>query len=167
MCITNLSGSPQTVKNVPWLAAGNWYDILDQNIFYASSTVIDSMVMPAFSARIYSSKPDSILSVTDNKISEMPSEFKLLQNYPNPFNPSTNINYQLPADKYVSLKVFDILGREVATLVNEFKKTGSYSVEWNGNNLPSGVYFYRLVASSNEPLQTKSYTETKKMILMK
>jgi hypothetical protein len=65
----------------------------------------------------------------------------------------------LPIDNYVSLKVYDILGREVATLVNEFKKAGSYSISWNGKNLPSGVYLYRL--------QTKSFTETKKMLLMK
>jgi 1,4-alpha-glucan branching enzyme len=167
MCIANLGGSPQTVKNVPWLAAGDWYDILDQSIFNASSTVIDSIVMSAFSVRIFSNKPDSVLSVADNKISEMPSEFKLFQNYPNPFNPVTIINYQLPTDNYVSLKVFDILGREVATLVNEYKKAGSYNIEWNGKNLPSGVYFYRLVANSNEPLQTKSYTDIKKMILLR
>jgi 1,4-alpha-glucan branching enzyme len=159
MCVANLGGAQQTIKNIPWLAPGNWYDILDQSIFYVSGMPIDSIVIPAYTTKVYSNKPDSVLGIRENKLSEIPNHYNLSQNYPNPFNPVTIINYQLPADDYVSLKVYDILGREVIMLVNEYKKAGSYNVDWNGNNWPSGVYLYRL--------QTKSYTETKKMILLR
>ena len=81
------------------------------------------------------------------------------QNYPNPFNPVTTISYYLPQEEFVILKVYDILGREVATLVNEEKHAGNYKVVFNGNNLSSGVYFYRL--------QAGSFVSTKKIILMK
>jgi hypothetical protein len=77
-----------------------------------------------------------------------PENFILLQNYPNPFNPSTVIRYQLPSTSMVSLKVFDLLGKEVATLVNEVKAAGSYSVEWNASKFVSGVYFYTLRADN-------------------
>lgn len=81
------------------------------------------------------------------------------QNYPNPFNPKTNIHYQISELSFVTIKVFDLLGNEVATLVNEYKPAGEYEVEFKGNALPSGVYFYQLKAGS--------FFETKKMILMK
>ena len=87
------------------------------------------------------------------------TEFKLSQNFPNPFNPSTSIQYAISSTQFVTLKVYDLLGREVATLVNEEKTTGSYEVEFDGNNLTSGIYFYKLKAGS--------FVETKKMILLK
>ncbi len=90
---------------------------------------------------------------------EIPSEFKLYQNYPNPFNPETNIRFGLPEITFVKLAVYDLLGREVANLVNEQLKPGSYEVEWNSLNYPSGVYFYRL--------HTERYSETKMMIFVK
>jgi hypothetical protein len=82
-----------------------------------------------------------------------PSTFALSQNYPNPFNPTTVVGYQLPVASNVRLVVYDILGREVAVLVNERKAPGTYSVTFDGSGLPSGVYFYRL--SAGEFLQTK------------
>jgi hypothetical protein len=88
-----------------------------------------------------------------------PVLYSLNQNYPNPFNPSTSIGYQITTQSYISLKVFDVLGREVATLVNENKKPGSYEVEFDGSNLSSGLYFYRL--------QTSNFLETKKLLLLK
>jgi hypothetical protein len=96
--------------------------------------------------------------------SVLPSNFILLQNYPNPFNPTTVISYQLPAASYVSLKIFDILGREITALVNEMKTAGTQSVEWDGNNaegkrVGSGVYFYQLRTESG-------FTKTQKMILL-
>ena len=94
---------------------------------------------------------------------EFPSEFKLHQNYPNPFNPTTNIRYSIPEetgrDLSVSLKVYDVIGKEIETLVNENQTAGSYSVSFNAANYPSGVYFYKL--------ETNSFSETKKMILIK
>ena len=74
----------------------------------------------------------------------LPKEFALEQNYPNPFNPSTVISYQLPVGGDVMLKVYDILGNEIATLIDEFKPAGRYEVEYNASSLPSGVYFYQL-----------------------
>ncbi|MHB8338706.1 MAG: T9SS type A sorting domain-containing protein [Ignavibacteriaceae bacterium] len=85
--------------------------------------------------------------------------FSLEQNYPNPFNPVTTINYTVASKDLVSIKVYDVLGNEIATLVNEEKPAGSYSVNFNGNKLSSGVYFYRM--------QAGSFVETKKLILMK
>jgi len=88
-----------------------------------------------------------------------PKSFTLEQNYPNPFNPSTTINYEIPTSGIVSLKVYDVLGKEIATLVNEEKPAGIYEVNFNAVNLPAGVYFYRL--------QTGDFVQTKKMILLK
>jgi len=90
---------------------------------------------------------------------ETPKEHKLSQNYPNPFNPATKINFSLPKRSYVLLVVYDMLGKEVTTLLNEVKIPRSYSVDFNGSNLSSGTYFYRMTADD--------YTETKKMTLVK
>ena len=90
---------------------------------------------------------------------EIPKQFSLSQNFPNPFNPSTNISYQLPDPEFISLKVYDNLGNEVITLVNEKQNAGSYSVNFNAASLPGGIYFYKLV--------TENFSETKKMVLIK
>jgi len=89
----------------------------------------------------------------------MPAKFELEQNYPNPFNPSTVISYKVSMNSPVTLKVYDVLGREVATLVNEKKAPGQYSVRFDGSGLASGVYFYRLSAGN--------FSSTKKLLLMK
>jgi spore coat protein CotH len=94
-----------------------------------------------------------------NHDGEIPTEYILCQNFPNPFNPSTIINYQLPVSGAVSLIVYDVLGNEVITLVNEFKPSGSYSVKFNGTSLSSGVYFYKLI--------TSNFSSVKKMLLVK
>jgi len=112
---------------------------------------------------IYIYRFSPITSGSESDIS--PNNFMLYQNYPNPFNPSTTINYQLPTNSFVTLKVFDILGNEVAMLVNEEKKAGNYNIKFsvgqitNLSYLPSGIYYYRL--------QAGDYGETKKMILLK
>ena len=93
-------------------------------------------------------------------------EYELYQNYPNPFNPSTTIKYEIKELTDVELKVFDILGREIITLVNEQKSPGSFEIEFNASGLPSGVYFYRLQAVPTGR-QAGVFVETKKMILMK
>mgnify|MGYP005838438323 CR=1 FL=1 len=96
-------------------------------------------------------------SVDDNN--SLPENFVLEQNFPNPFNPSTTIRYSLPSDNYVTLKVFNILGQEVATLINENKVAGNYSVEFNASNLSSGIYLYRIDAGN--------FTSVKKLTLLK
>jgi len=89
----------------------------------------------------------------------VPDKFELLQNYPNPFNPTTNIEFGIPESGFVSLKIYDILGNEVAALVNENLSPGSYQVQWDGNAFSSGVYYYKL--------ETNTFSETKKMFLLK
>jgi hypothetical protein len=136
----------------------------------ADSLNIVVFVQSMASKTVYQSASISYdeLNVTDvQNESLIPSEFKLEQNYPNPFNPSTKIKYNIPSviasgttqSQFVSLKVYDVLGNEVATLVNEEKPAGSYEVEFNAANLSSGIYFYKL--------QTGAFVETKKMILLK
>jgi hypothetical protein len=105
----------------------------------------------------------------NNNVPESINEYKLFDNYPNPFNPSTIINYSLPEESIVTIKIYDVLGNEVETIVNETKSTGMYSVEFNTskfNRLSSGVYFYRIEAVSNKTL-TNYFTKTKKMILLR
>jgi hypothetical protein len=93
------------------------------------------------------------------KVLYLPNFLGLSQNYPNPFNPTTSMQYTISNRQFVTLKVYDLLGREIATLVNEEKPAGEYEVEFDGSNLTSGIYFYRLNAGE--------YSATKKMILLK
>jgi hypothetical protein len=93
------------------------------------------------------------------EIEIIPTEFALYQNYPNPFNPDTKIRYQLPVDSKVVMKLYDILGAEVLTLLNEVKEPGRYEVNFNAQNLPSGTYIYRFV--------TDDFVDIKKMVHMK
>ena len=94
----------------------------------------------------------------ENKLDYM-TDYQLSQNYPNPFNPSTSISFKLPSRVFVSLKVFDLRGKEVATIVNEVLSAGSHTRQWNAVNLSSGVYIYRM--------QADSFTETKKLVLLR
>jgi hypothetical protein len=89
----------------------------------------------------------------------LPKSYVLSQNYPNPFNPSTVIRYELPVQSRVALKVFNVLGQEVATLVDELQEPGYKSVVWNAREAPSGIYFYRV--------QTSGFSETRKLILLR
>lgn len=89
----------------------------------------------------------------------IPKNFELSQNYPNPFNPSTTIEYSIPKDAIVTLKIYDVLGKEVTTLENSYKSAGTYILNWNASNFSSGLYFYRINAGN--------FTETKKMFLVK
>ena len=102
-----------------------------------------------------------IISLTGVKhpLNEIPASYNLEQNYPNPFNPITKIKYQIPKNSFVSLRIFDLLGNEVAILVNENKKAGYYEVNFDGTNYASGVYFYRIEA--------ESFVNFKKMMLIK
>jgi hypothetical protein len=103
-------------------------------------------------------------SVNDKNI---PLTYSLSQNYPNPFNPTTTIRYQLPESGKVSLIIYDILGREVKTLVNEFKINGKYEVSFYASSLASGIYLYRLIVSARSTSSGQDYIDVKKMILLK
>jgi hypothetical protein len=109
-------------------------------------------------AKVWKYSIDGITAVKKEN-SGLPSSFSLSQNYPNPFNPSTTINFSIPHSGQVTLKVYDLLGREVTTLVNEELKFGNYSTKFEASSLASGIYVYRLTA--------KNFTATKKMVLVK
>ncbi len=101
----------------------------------------------------------SIITSVNENGNTTPTEFNLSQNFPNPFNPATIIRYTLSSRQFVSIKVYDMLGNEIATLVNENKPAGNFEVHFNGTGLPSGVYLYKLIVGN--------FAETKKMILLK
>jgi hypothetical protein len=107
----------------------------------------------------YVARWNSGTSRVEQLSSTAPKTFLLEQNYPNPFNPSTTIRYQLPVASEVKLEVYDVLGKKIATVVNERQSAGSYQVVWNASGLSSGTYFYRL--------QAGTFVETKKMIMVK
>jgi hypothetical protein len=94
-----------------------------------------------------------------NRHSSLPGKFELGQNYPNPFNPTTTISFTLPSKSFVSLKIFDALGREVSTLISEEMPAGTYTRQWNAGRLASGMYFYRL--------QAETFSETRKLVLLR
>ncbi len=133
---------------------------MEQGIDPLNSVTVGKEVS-AFVQQFYQSNFDyNILPVEEEK-NLIVDEFKLYQNYPNPFNPSTTIKFTDSPDlqDLRLLKVYDVLGNEIATLVNEEKPAGSYEVEFNASSLPSGVYFYQL--------QAGNFVETKKMVLLK
>ncbi|MDQ7816896.1 MAG: two-component regulator propeller domain-containing protein [Melioribacteraceae bacterium] len=100
-----------------------------------------------------------IVSVPNVKTLNLPADFKLYQNYPNPFNPSTTISFSLPWSQFITLKIYDILGIEISTLVNEEKQPGNYKIKFDGSNLSSGIYYYQISAGQ--------FVETKKFVLLK
>ncbi|MBK7230427.1 MAG: T9SS type A sorting domain-containing protein [Ignavibacteriales bacterium] len=129
---------------------GRGYDVLN------SISVLKNISAEAI--QIYTSNFTDIPTVVEDQ-SEIVKEFKLSQNYPNPFNPSTKINWQSPVSGHQTLKIYDVLGNEVVTLVNEYRNAGSYETDFNASSLSSGIYFYRLSLGS--------FIQTKKMLLIK
>jgi hypothetical protein len=110
-------------------------------------------------ASVWESEFYGQLMVGNDDKKNIPTGYVLGQNYPNPFNPTTKISWQSPVGSHQTLKVYDLLGNEVETLIDEYKEPGRYEVEFNANNIASGVYFYKL--------QAGEFTEVKKMILMR
>jgi len=113
---------------------------------------------------------DSLTSV-NSQSAEVPSSFLLKQNFPNPFNGETNIIYSLPENRKVELTVYDILGTEIITLVNDFQAAGKFNVTWNGKNsygtpMPSGIYFYRITAYRGEN-RRNLWMDAKAMVYLK
>jgi len=98
---------------------------------------------------------------------EIPSNYTLYQNYPNPFNPSTTIRYSIPEESSVSLKIYNALGEELLDLFNDIKTSGNYEILFNASTLPSGIYFYKLQVSDSKHSSGLSFSETKKMVLIK
>lgn len=117
----------------------------------------------SFLQTVMQNNPSGLFQIT----SQVTEKFLLKQNYPNPFNPVTQVEFGISKVGFVSLNVFDALGKEVMTLVNEIKPAGSYKVEFNGSSLSSGIYFYKLVVSLSNPIEAGNFTQTKRMLLLK
>ena len=127
---------------------------------YSYTDRLAGVTVPRLYYRLKQTDFDGSYNYSDISTAEIaPASFELAQNYPNPFNPSTVISYSLPENEFVTLKVYDVLGNEVASLVNEQKTAGKYSVNFDASDLGSGVYFYTLKAGAN--------MQSRKMILVK
>ncbi|MFN3872464.1 MAG: T9SS type A sorting domain-containing protein [Ignavibacterium sp.] len=135
----------------PWSIIASDFD-LDGRTDIALTSTSDSLYV------LYNLGGGTV-GIEDQKVEEIPTTFSLEQNFPNPFNPTTTIQYSLPQAEDVTLKIYNLLGEEVKTLVNDYQQAGKHSVQFNSNNLASGIYFYRL--------QAGSFIQTKKMILIK
>jgi len=148
-------------SNLSWKSLNDNFSNTD-----VSSVVVsgDNLVVGTNHSGLFFRSVSSITSVSGNSVTMLP-DVHLLQNYPNPFNPATTITFALPVKSFVSLKIFDALGREVTTLLNEELLAGTYSKQWDASGLPSGVYFYRLVANAIPSGKTGSFMETKKTYL--
>ena len=167
LAITNGLGKPQAGPyDISCVVSSGPYDIPSGNSLDVAFAIVASDSLELLRNAVANSKIKYNEIITDIKEQKnFPQKFFLEQNYPNPFNPSTTIQYSIPSSteyysvlQNVTLKVYDILGNEVATLVNEHKPAGVYNVQFIMNNLSSGVYFYTLKAGS--------FTETKKMLLL-
>jgi glucose/arabinose dehydrogenase len=160
-------------------------DSVGADITTYADTAISSLGTYSYRVYAYNSLASSgysnvttVVTEIPNELNAIPEKFQLMQNYPNPFNPTTKISYAIPGTVEtrhgVSLRVYDILGNEIQTLVNEEKPAGFYEVTWDSANSPSGVYFYKLqvyfAASGNEDMLSSSaqnFVETKKMVLLR
>ena len=135
----------------------NWTQLTPIFPAYGLTLSKTGIIYAAGYSGVYSSKQS--VTAVDNSRSNIPTDFNLSQNYPNPFNPSTRIQFSIPQRNFVTLKIYDELGREVTTLVSKELSAGTYNFTWNADRLTSGVYFYRLFAGS--------FVMTKKLMLLK
>ena len=128
--------------------------------FLNTSVIFDSLTQLTYSTKWTFTNPTPCINVGIHSVAtEVPGSYTLFQNYPNPFNPTTNIRFALTKQSNVTLKIYDNLGKEIATLVNEVKSAGTYIVDFNASNYASGIYFYKLT--------TNEFSDVKKMVLIK
>ncbi len=163
------TGSLNQIREVEGGSGGKGQNSLPIEFGIGTATFIDSLIVKwpsGLEQRFANVTPNVIYNLTEgqtiginNNNNNIPEKYSLRQNYPNPFNPTTNIRYELPNSGFVKLVVYDMLGREVESIVNEKQSAGTYEVTFNGMNLPSGMYFYKI--------QSENFSETKKMILIK
>jgi len=142
-----------------WFKLPNPTDRVPLTVAIGRSQGAEVIIVGVYAGSFYVYKLRNAPVGVEHEVGLPPATYTLEQNYPNPFNPSTNIQYSLPQDGFVTLKVFDVLGREVAILINEIKQRGTYTTQWHAADFPSGVYFLRLTAGSS--------TQVRKMLLMK
>jgi len=129
---------------------------LNNQLVYNLKFASDSRVLAATQSGVYRSSSQTLINISGNNL---PDKFLLKQNYPNPFNPNTKINFSVPVNSLVTLKIYDVLGKEVMTLINEQKPAGNYAAEFNGANLSSGIYFFRMEAGE--------FIDVKRMMMIK
>lgn len=149
-----VSSWTKEILDISSLTAGSAALKIRFSVISNGSVVADGIYIDNIKLTGYSNPPTGI-----TEINEFPEQYSLSQNFPNPFNPNTLINYSLPGSGNVLLKVYDIMGREVMTLVNEMQNAGNYSVNFNGSGLSSGMYYYKIISGN--------FSDTKKMILVK
>jgi hypothetical protein len=154
-----------TFYNGVYLTANNGANWVQKNqglpvgITTGALLILNNYIYAGTNQSVWRRPLSDILSGTNNISSLIPNAFSLKQNYPNPFNQLTVINYQIPINSHVTLEVYDLLSREVASLVNEILQPGIYETRFDGSRLASGIYFYKLTAGE--------FTETRRMVLMK
>jgi len=124
-----------------------------------SLTIAEGYLFAATSSGVWRRPLSEMITSVSLEAAALPLSFMLHQNFPNPFNPSTTIKYELPRSAVVNLSVYDLLGRMVSVLVNERREAGVHEVKFNGSNLASGVYFYRLTAGD--------FVQTRKLLLVR
>jgi hypothetical protein len=156
---------PAQTSTVPWYATGMGFEVSS-----SSTSILKTLVGQGFVGTLKGANSiiesgflaDTLFRTVVTSVAErggIPKEYALQQNYPNPFNPSTTIRFDLPHASRVSLKVYNVLGQEVMTLVDEERPAGTYEVKFNASNLSSGMYVYRLHAGE--------YVAVKKLVLLK
>ncbi len=160
------------VEYPEWIKFGNDWQSLD--VIKAGERSLASFIFDVTSQAPLNTEEKIKFIVSSNKgmlwqkeikiVTELPKEFSLEQNYPNPFNPETTISYQLPEDSKVTIKIFDILGKEVHTLISENQAAGIHKQIWNASNFASGLYVYQLIAES---VSGEQKVFRKKMMLVK
>ncbi|MCU7490909.1 MAG: T9SS type A sorting domain-containing protein [Ignavibacteria bacterium] len=133
--------------------------IIDRNVISIAVDQLDNKWIGTYKGLDVFREDGVILTDVKKDNASLPESFSLSQNYPNPFNPSTTINYSIPESRMVTLKVYDMLGKEVSTLLNEYKTAGNHSVQFNASSLPSGIYIYTI--------QAGAFRDSKKLMLLK
>ncbi len=151
------------IHDTVWISQGNWIvkDLIPTVNIDLTLLGYGSYSIPGLKTEL----TQPLTYVKNNN--EVPENYSLSQNYPNPFNPSTEINFSIPNDGIVQLKIFNILGQEISTLVNRYEHAGTYQIKFNAANLPSGIYLYRLDVINNNTNSIVNFSEVKKMLLLK
>ena len=163
----NCSSVADTIHNIQWLSTGVWHDVIDKTDLNVSSLPLPELIVRPYHAIIYTNMSDSELNipvyVEQPKNAVVPEEYTLFQNYPNPFNPSTTIRFALPERAQVSLVIYDVLGRSVASLIQGARNRGTYNVTWDGRSggrpVSSGMYV--------AVLRINNRTLSRKLLLVK
>ena len=155
----NVNGVRETTLVFDGASGSTWYETGTTVNLIQGNNTIQMELYWGWMYLDYLAVPSNILTTVRNGSPDVPVRFALRQNYPNPFNPTTVVSYELPQASEVKLVVYDVLGREVAVLVNERKLPGRYTVKFDATGVASGVYFYRL--------QAGSFVEVRKLVVLK